>query len=112
MTWKEAQDFFRGKLVLIGINFVEKEGELIESYQTHGRVLELTGDAIFKINKSNNSLFQMPYDLESIEQAEKGEYREKTTGLIIKDPDFILTFDIVVKKDENLDGLKELGYIP
>lgn len=112
MTWKEAQEFFKGKLVLIGINFVEKEGELIESYQTHGRVLELTDDGIFKINKNDNSLFQIPYDLESIEQAEKGEYREKTTGLIINDPDFIITWDIIIEKGENFDDLKEFGYIP
>lgn len=111
MTWKETQEFFKGKLILIGINFIEKNDELVESYQTHGRVKELTNDSLFIIDRKDNVSIQMPYDLESIVEAEKGDYSERTSGEIIKDPDFIMTWDIFVDNNDDLEEIKKYGYI-
>ena len=46
ITWEELQDYIKGKLFLIGLTFVDKNGDLKEQYQTHGTVLELTNDGI------------------------------------------------------------------
>jgi hypothetical protein len=112
MSWQQFQQFLKGKVFLIGITFVDKEGELIEHYQTHGTVQELTDAGIFRIRRSDGSIFQLPYDKDTITKMEDGEYREKTSGEIIKNPDYMMTWEIVTSRTDNLDEVKRVGYIP
>ena len=43
-------------------------------------------------------------------KAELGEYREKSTGEIIKNPDFIMTWNIEVDDGADIDEIKNFGY--
>jgi len=112
MTWERLQEYLKGKIFLIGLTFVDKKGDLIEQYQTNGIVSELTNDGLFKIKRKDGSIFQMPYDKDTIKKADKGEYRERATGEIIKDPDFIMTWEITTTANDNLEMTKRNGYIP
>lgn len=112
MTWEQLQEFLKNKTFLIGLNFIDERGELIEQYQTHGIVSELTNEGLFKIKRKDGSIFQMPYDKNTIQKVDKGEYREKATGIIIKDPDYTMTWEILTTADDNLDHIKKHGFIP
>lgn len=112
MTWEDLQDYFKGKYFLIGLTFIDEDGGLIEQYQTNGTVQELDDDGLIKIIRSDGSIFRMPYDEDTIGEAEKGEYREKATGQIIKDPDFIMTWQIIIKENKDLEEIKKYGYVP
>lgn len=112
MTWRQFQHYLKGKVFLIGLTFVDQEGEVIERYQTHGTVKRLTNDGIFKIRREDHSLFQIPYDKDTIKLAKHGEYREKSTGETIKDPDFIMVWEIVANGANDLEQVKKFGYIP
>ena len=112
MTWEELQIYIKGKLFLIGLSFVDKNGDLIEQYQTHGTVVELTNDGLFKLEREDNSIFQMPYDKETINKADKGEYRERSTGQIIKDPDFLMSWEITIDDNYDINEIKKVGFIP
>ena len=111
MTWEECKEYFKGKMFMIGLSFVDKDGLLIEQYQTHGIVSELTNDGLFKIKQTDNSIFQIPYDLETIEEAENGEYKEKATDFVVINPDFITTWEICVDDEDDLDEMKKHGFI-
>jgi hypothetical protein len=111
MITQEIENKIRGKLILIGISFINNEGALIEQYQTHGFIENLTNSGIIRINRSENNIFQIPYDPEILKEAEPGEYRERTTGIIIKDPDFIMSWEVTVKSIYDLDEIKRSGYI-
>ena len=111
MTWAELQEFIKGKRFLIGLTFINKGGEMIEQYQTNGAVKELTNDGLLRIERHDGSIFQLPYDKESIKKAGKGEYRERATGEIITDPDFIVTWEIVTDEADNLEEMKKYGYV-
>jgi hypothetical protein len=65
---------------------------------------------IFK--RADDSLFQLPFDEESIRETPEGEYREKSTGNIIINPDYLTTWEIKVNSTDNLDEMKQYGYIP
>ena len=67
---------------------------------------------LFKFERKDGSIFQMPYENETIKSAEKGEYRERSTGIIIKDPDFIMMWEITLNENDNTDKIKRIGYIP
>jgi hypothetical protein len=112
MSWEELQEFLKGKSFLIGLTFISEENEIIEQYQTNGSVKKLTNDGILRIIRDDDSIFQMPYDKDAIKKAEKGEYRERATGRIIKDPDFIMTWEIVTEDIDDLDEIKKYGYRP
>jgi len=112
MTWKELQKYLKGKLLLIGLSFVDKKGDLVEQYQTHGTIIELTDNGLLKIKRNDNTIFQMPYDKETISQPDKGEYRERSTGLIIKDPDYIMSWEITINENDDTDEIKKVGFVP
>jgi hypothetical protein len=112
MTYKQLQKDLQGKVILIGLTFIDNEGELIEQYQTHGIVSELTSDGLIKIERKDNTIFQMPYDKDTIKKAEKGEYRLRTTKEVIIDPDFLMTWEICTNGNDILEQTKKYGYIP
>jgi hypothetical protein len=112
MNWEQLQKFLQGKMFLIGLTFIEKDRQLIEQYQTHGTVEILTDTGLLKIKRKDGSVFQIPYDKDTIRAAGKGEYRERATGEIINDPDFIMTWEVITDRYDDLSDLKIHGYIP
>jgi hypothetical protein len=91
--WDEARAAsLVGKYILIGITHLEADGQtLIEQEQFHG-VIE-RADAIKGILVScrGNRLgknYNLPPDLTSISNARPGEYRLRSTGEIVVNPDF------------------------
>lgn len=112
MTWEEFRISLKGKVFLIGLTFVDQNEKLIEQYQTSGIVDELTNDGLLIFKKADGGFFKLPFDKETIRTAPKGEYREKSTGNIILNPDYITTWEIKIKQTDNLDEIKQNGYIP
>jgi hypothetical protein len=112
MTYKQLQEYLKGKTFLIGLTFIDKEDKLIEQYQTHGTVSELTNDGLIKIERKDKTIFQMPYDKETINKAEKGEYKLRATKEVVIDPDFIMTWEISTNGNDDLEKTKMYGYIP
>ena len=112
MTWEELQTIFRGKVFLIGLTFIDQDEIVIDQYQTSGVVDELTYKGFFKFNRSNGLEFQLPYDSKTIRTALEGEYSEKSTGNIIINPDYITTWTINIKTTDNLDEMKQNGFMP
>ena len=72
MNWEELQKYIKDKVFLIGLTFVDSNEKLIEQHQTHGTVVELTNGGIFRFMKKDGSIFQMPYDKESIQKSRVG----------------------------------------
>jgi hypothetical protein len=112
MTYEQLQEFLQGKVFLIGLTFIDNEGELIEQYQTYGIVSELTDDGLISIKRKDNSIFQMPYDKDTINKADKGEYKLRATKEVVIDPDYIMTWEISTNGNDNLEKIKMYGYQP
>jgi hypothetical protein len=112
MAYKQFQNFFSGKVFLIGLTFVDNDRKLIEQFQTHGIVSELTSDGLLKLERNDNSIFQMPFDENAIKKAEKGEYKLRATNEIIIDPDYMMTWEIITTEEDNLEEIKMFGFLP
>jgi len=92
---------FIGKHLLIGITYLDWQDNLIEQKQFHGnidRINEREG-IVIKLSDSSEE-YSLPPDLNSLRPAEKGEYRLRSTGEIIIDPDFLTTWTIKKPKPE------------
>lgn len=103
------EDDLVNKLILIGLTFNDKEDRMIEQYQTHGIVKEII-DGLLKIKLDDNSIFQLPYDPENISKADNGDYKERSTGKIIRDPDYIITWEITVMNVSDIEEIKRIGF--
>lgn len=100
-----------GKLILIGINYYDNNNELLEQYQTSG-IIESVTEKEIKIKRENYKvLFTIPNDDRAIMEAKPGKYRERQSGKIIENPDYISQWAVTGNgSKENLDNYKEKGF--
>ncbi|CAN5688108.1 hypothetical protein BH24ACI3_BH24ACI3_06000 [soil metagenome] len=83
-----------GKLVLVGVTYLDHERNLIEQIQLAGNVIRIseTGGIVLQLDSGEE--YTLPPDLTSLQTAPKGEYRLRSTGKIIVDPDYLTSWTI------------------
>ena len=101
---------YLNKLILIGINFFDKEENIIEQYQTHGIIKSFTDSNMMKIERSDLSIFILPFDKKSMKKAKKGTYKEHESGIDIENPDFLTTWSVNSTSPEHLENIKLYGF--
>lgn len=87
--------------MLVGITYVDADGNIKELKQFWGTVTEANKSKIL-IEQKNGETLSLPPDLEAVEPAPEGDYRLHSTGEVVVDPDFLSTW-IFEKNDENKD---------
>lgn len=87
------------KVVLIGITYVDGEGNLLERKQWWGIIESASSDDGIRVALKNSSdPCVLPPDLRAISRAAPGAYRLKETGEVVEDPDYLATW-ICVEDD-------------
>lgn len=82
-----------GKVLLIGLTYYTHDNVLIERQQYCGTVIESNNKTIC-IKQKNGELFSLPPDLSSTKPAPPGEYRLRSTGETVINPDFLSTWNV------------------
>jgi hypothetical protein len=83
-----------GSHVLVGITRVDHGGKVIEQQQFHGHVVRATAaEGVVIVNESGEEM-KLPPDARAFEPAEPGEYRLRSTGEVVVDPDYLATWTI------------------
>ncbi|MDB5430751.1 MAG: hypothetical protein JWP35_1867 [Caulobacter sp.] len=80
-----------GKTVLIGITYVDASGAILRLKEFHGVIAEADpkkGIRVELAGKSAGQTYWLPPDTRGLHPAAPGEYRLKSTGEIVIDPDF------------------------
>jgi hypothetical protein len=81
-----------GKRVLIGITFT---GSVRETTQRHGTIVETDEDRGVAIELADEGeVFWLPPDVRAFRPARPGNYRLRSTGEIVVDPDLTTTWTI------------------
>lgn len=86
-----------GKSILIGVSVIDSEGNCESQQQMHGLVKsasETDGILILLNGCFLGNEWKMPPDTSCINVAEPGEYNLKATGEVIKNPDFLCTWEV------------------
>ena len=102
-VWDEilAEDVV-GKVVLVGLTYLESEGRLIEQQQFFGTVVSAdrrNGILLSLKGHRAGEQYNLPPDTRAIEAASTGEYRLRATGEVVIDPDFTVMFSITKQAD-------------
>ena len=89
-----------GKHVLIGLTFVDQEDNVVSRAQRHGRILEADADRGVTVEFMARGLpwhgevYRLPPDIRAFADAAPGEYRLRSTGEVVVDPDVTATWTI------------------
>jgi hypothetical protein len=97
-VWDESiAESVVGKVVLVGLTYLEADGTLIEQQQFFGTVVSAdlrTGILLSLKGQRSGEQYTLPPDTRAIEIASAGEYRLRRTGEVVIDPDFTAMFSI------------------
>jgi hypothetical protein len=96
-----------GQLVLVGLAYFEVDAEEpFEQQQLFGRVVsadEGRGIRLALEGRRAGEEFILPPDTRSFHQPGPGEYRLRTTGEVVINPDFTVTFSIRKQSEAQSD---------
>jgi hypothetical protein len=86
-----------GKVVLVGLTYLEADGRLIEQQQFFGTVVSADsrkGILLALKGQRAGEQYNLPPDTRAIEPASTAEYRLRTTGEVVTNPDYTVMFSI------------------
>jgi hypothetical protein len=79
-----------GKRVLVGITRLSRSEEVLSTEQFHGEIIRASrADGIIVRLSGTDEERWLPPDLSRLESAKPGEYRLRSTGEVVVDPDFV-----------------------
>jgi hypothetical protein len=85
----------RGKRVLVGVTHVLSDGSVEQ--EQHAGVAEIEDRATFclvKILCTDGRTRSYPFHADTLSVAGKGDYHLRSTGEIVRDPDFLMTWEV------------------
>lgn len=91
-----------GKVVLVGLTYLEADGRLIEQQQFFGTVVSADsrkGILLSLKGQRAGEQFSLPPDTRAIDIAPAGEYRLRGTREVVTDPDYTVIFSIAKQVD-------------
>jgi hypothetical protein len=81
-----------GKRLLVGLTYLDADGEVVSTVQFSGVIAEGGGDEMLSVRRDDNGeIFTLPPE---VEPAPPGEYRLRSTGEVVVDPDYLATWTI------------------
>jgi len=85
--------FAIGKRVLVGVTEVSAAAEVLEQHQFVAVIEAADPRQGLSLRLANGELRNLPPDLRGLEEAPPGEYRLRSTGQVVTDPDFTMTWE-------------------
>lgn len=83
------------KYVIIGLSYIDKNENVLETVQLHGRVMRINSiEGIVVQREDKQEEYKLPLDFDTFKLAQSGEYKLNTTGEIIVDPDYVSSWSI------------------
>ncbi|HVK53740.1 MAG TPA: hypothetical protein VM532_01805 [Burkholderiales bacterium] len=103
---------YLGKTILIGLTVLASDNSVIGKIETHGVITKLEGEYLVIKRSNDQPDFRLPFAPNYISSATPGEYRLRTTGEVVTNPDFLTTWDIHAGKERSLEDIKQHGFVP
>ncbi len=91
-------DELLGKVLLVGITYYTHDNEYIGQNQFYGTVTQ-ANESIIRFAQKDGTEFTLPPDLSSLKRAQPGEYKLRSTGEVVVNPDFLATWNVYESED-------------
>ena len=84
-----------GRVILVGITRTDDDGvEAHEQYVGRAEVEDQETYCLVTLACSDGETRSYPFDARSITRAERGEYRLRSTGEVVVNPDFLMHWTV------------------
>jgi len=93
-------DSMIGQTVLAGITYCDADGNVEEQQQFFGEIFEINESEIRLRHPVSKMEFGLPPDFSGFTKADPGEYRLRSTGEVVVDPDLLATWTVSPPKGE------------
>lgn len=91
-----------GKTILLGNTILDRHGKVSEQKQMHGVVVVANEEGI-KIELPSRDYFYLPPGFGAICPAKPGEYRLRSTGEVVVNPDYLTEWTVYASSEELSD---------
>ena len=92
-----------GKYALVALTYRDADGTIREKLQIHGRITAVDETCVTMRLHESDQQFTLPPALEAFEEAQPGEYRHRSTGEVVVDPDLLASWTITAPAPETDD---------
>jgi hypothetical protein len=83
-----------GKYIIVGITVLDHNDQLVEQHQLHGEIIRVENNHIVVIKQKSGDEYKLPYQANAYQDAPAGEYRLRSTGEAVVNPDLMTTWTI------------------
>ena len=99
---EEVAASYVGKYILVGIIYLDHEGNELRREQIHGVITSATktGIEISLRGSREGDSWNLPPVLDAISPAAPGKYSLRKTGEVIEDPDLLATWEVTKPPSE------------
>jgi hypothetical protein len=81
-----------GKTLLVGITYLDASDQIVDRVEFAGVVTAV--EPLVAIEWGDDDPFELPPDAEAFDLAGPGEYRLRSTGEIVVDPDYLTSWTV------------------
>jgi hypothetical protein len=93
-----------GKTVVVGLTYVAPDGTIRERFQFHGEVVGIDESGV-SVREPSGEIFTLPPSLDAFERAISGaEYRLRSSGVVVSEPDFVASWTIQLRDDDDFSS--------
>ena len=86
-------DDLQGKVIVVGITRCDHNDQVVDQQQLAGEFVHMDDDAVY-LRLANGEIFTLPPDISGFKPATPGEYRLRSTGEVVSNPDYIATWTV------------------
>ena len=97
---QKLADSYIGKNLLFGITYCDHDEEILGQVQNYGEIIEINERCMVVKLQSSDETFTLPPFVDELEPAPEGEYKLRSTGEIIVNPDLIGRFQVMTPASE------------
>ena len=90
-----------GKNLLFGITYCDHNENVLRQTQNYGEIIEINEHVMLVKLQGSDETFTLPPFVAELEPAPEGEYKLRSTGQIIVNPDLLGRFQVIAPASEN-----------
>ncbi len=83
-----------GKYVLVGVTYTDDADQPVDQAQFHGRVVRVNAQEGVVLVQQSGEEVRLPPFLKVLQKASPGEYRLRSTGEVVVNPDYTCTWSV------------------
>ena len=98
------------RILVVGLTFVDPQGNLLDQFQTAGRVEGFEEDGTVLLRQLDGRIFRIPSEAGAFQRAEPGSFRIRDSGQVVENPDFMGHWEVNIERAVEMERYRDGGF--